>query len=273
MQPHLLKQQWNKQGYLVIPQLFSSVLVEELRTICNRIFQQWVNHSSEPEKFANLTNLAFLTEPDYFIDDPEKLIVLLNAIAHPKILNILAQIVEPDLIFHNTQYFFNPASYTRNGDWHRDQQFTADDEETEQLRMKTTVGIHVHIAFLPDNNLEYIPGSHQRWDTPQEREIRKGLNGKQPNSSEILNSHRINLNPGDAVFFDAWGIHRGNYIAEIPRQTFDIIYGTFCDWCIPSPTCFLQPNLLDKLTPQAQAFFQKFINTYHHHWIKANVSF
>ncbi len=270
MQPYLLKQQWNEQGYLVIPQLFSSGLVEELRTICDGIFKQWVNQSSEPEKFANLTNMAFLTEPHYFIDYPEELTVLLKAIAHPKILDILDQIVNPDLIFHNTQYFFNPASYTRNGDWHRDQQFGAPNEEIEQLRMKTTIGIHVHIAFLPDNNLEYIPGSHQRWDTPQEREIRKGLNGKQLNSSEMLNSKRIYLNPGDAVFFNAWGIHRGNYIAEIPRKTFDIIYGTSCDWCTPSPTCFLQPNILQGLTPQAQAFFQKFINTYQQQWLNAN---
>ena len=68
MQSHLIKQQWKKQGYLVIPQLFNSVLVEQLRTICDRIFQQWVSHSPDPEKLANLTNMAFLTEPYYFIN-------------------------------------------------------------------------------------------------------------------------------------------------------------------------------------------------------------
>lgn len=271
MELNLLKHQWEKHGYFVIPQLFESDLIEELKTICDRIFQAWINHSSDPEKFANFTNMAFLTEPCYFIDYPQELTVLLNAIAHPKILSILAQIIDQDLIFHNTQYFFNPTSYTRSGDWHRDQQFAVPDEVTEQSIMENNVGIHVHIAFLADHNLEYIPGSHRRWDTPQEREIRKGLNGKKPSSSEMLNSHRIYLNCGDAVFFDAWGIHRGNYIADIPRRTFDIIYGTSCDWCIPSPTCFLQPNLLKQLTPQAQAFFHKFIHTYHHYWIKENI--
>lgn len=262
MNQNSLRNQWNEQGFIVIPQLLETAEVRKLQMICDRIFQDWLQESSTPEQAANFTNLAFLTEPRYFIHHPEELPVLLNAIVNPKILDILNQIVDEDLLFHNTQYFFNPANHTRAGDWHRDQQFDAPDEDTEKVRMKQSIGIHVHIALIPDSNLEYIPGSHQRWDTPQEREIRKGLNGKKPNSSAIPNATRIHLNSGDGVFFDAWGIHRGNYIADVPRRTFDIIYGTLADWCPPPPTCFLQPNILQGLTLESQNFFKRLINVF-----------
>lgn len=267
MNPITIKTQWDKDGYAIIPQLLDIIQIEKLQRICDRIWEQWVRESLAPEKAANLTNMAFLTEDRYFINYPSELQFLLNVIASPKIINLLYHISERELLFHNTQYFFNPASHTRSGDWHRDQQFDAPDEETEQARMRDTIGIHLHIAFLPDRNLEYVPGSHKRWDFPQELEIRKGLNGVEKNSLYMPNAQRIHLQPGDAVFFDAWGIHRGNYIASIPRRTFDIIYGTPADWCLPSPTCFLQQNTLAGLAEPTRAFFHKFIETYQDKWL------
>ncbi|MEB3282969.1 MAG: phytanoyl-CoA dioxygenase family protein [Lyngbya sp.] len=266
MNPENFKQNWNKNGFFIVRKLLGLSEVEGLKLICDRILNQWIIQSKNPEKTANLTNMAFLTEPRYFSEYPQQLTRLLNLISSDKILDILENIFDFPLLFHNTQYFFNPANRTRPGDWHRDQQFDAKTEEIERLRMQNTVGIHVHIAFLPDNNLEYIPGSQCRWDSPEELNIRKGLNGKPKNSEDIPNSTRIHLDVGDAVFFNAWGIHRGNYIAEIPRRTFDIIYGTIPDWYTPPPTCFLQENIFAELTPRQQLFFQRFIESYKNQW-------
>lgn len=265
MNSETLKEQWTEKGYFVVPKLLNFDRVLELRLIGDRILKQWIKESINPSESANLTNMAFLTEPSYFQQHPQQLTELLNIISEDKILDILENIFDFELLFHNTQYFFHPANKTRNGDWHRDQQFGAANEKIEQLRMQNTVGIHVHIAFLPDNNLEYIPGSPSRWDSPEEIEIRKGLNGK-PKNSTLSHATCIHLDVGDAVFFNAWGIHRGNYIADIPRRTFDIIYGTIPDWYTPPPTCFLQENILAELTPRKQLFFQRFIDTYKNKW-------
>ncbi|HMF56533.1 MAG TPA: phytanoyl-CoA dioxygenase family protein [Pyrinomonadaceae bacterium] len=269
-----IKREWDENGYVVVPQLMDAARTEEIRSICDRVLEQWISESTDAGRAANSTNMAFLTEPRFFQKNPESLKLFLNFIADEKILSIIAHILQAEPLFHNTQYFFNPASDTRGGDWHRDQQFGAPDEETEKVRMNRTVGIHAHIAFLPDDNLEFVTGSHARWDTPEELTIRKGLSGAKKNSSEMPNAHKIHLNAGDAVFFSAWGIHRGNYVAGVPRRTFDAIYGTPPDWEIhwytPPPTCFLQKDLLDGLTPQAQNFFGRFIETYKDRWLRGN---
>jgi hypothetical protein len=75
--------------------------------------------------------------------------------------------------------------------------------------MMSQIGVHVHIALVPDDNLEIISGTHIRWDNEREYEIRKSLNGKKPND-EIHGSTKIPLNAGDACFFSAWCLHRGN---------------------------------------------------------------
>lgn len=267
MNSEAIKSRWEQDGYVVVRGLFDSTRTEELRQICDRVLEQWLEESTQPEEAANSTNMAFLTEPRYFRQHPEHLKILLNAIADEKIFGVLEHLLKTGPLFHNTQYFFEPRSYSRGGDWHRDQQFGATDEETEKRRMLETVGIHAHIAFLPDNNLELVPGSHARWDTPEELRIRKGLNGLEKNSPAMPGAQRIYLDAGDAVFFSAWGIHRGNYLAGMPRRTFDAIYGTKPGWNTPPPTCFLQTGVLDDLTPQAQKFFRRFTDAYREKWL------
>ena len=51
---------------------------------------------------------------------------------------------------------------------------------------------------------------------------------------------KINLKPGDAIFFDGYGIHRGNYFADKPRQTLALLYGSPVDWHTPQISFFWQ---------------------------------
>lgn len=59
-------------------------------------------------------------------------------------------------------------------DWHRDSQFGQPDPELECRRILTTTSVHVRVALEDDDRLEIVPGSHRRWDTPEELQIRKG---------------------------------------------------------------------------------------------------
>ena len=120
--------------------------------------------------------------------------------------------------------------------------------------------------MIPDDNLEIVPGSHTRCDTREELEIRKELNGKN-NTSEMPGSTKIVLNPGDTLFFDGFTIHRGNYFVDKPRRTMAMLYSSPVDYHTPPPTCFLDPGILDNLSPEVKQFFQDFINTYKSRWL------
>ncbi|MEJ7712713.1 MAG: phytanoyl-CoA dioxygenase family protein [Pyrinomonadaceae bacterium] len=258
--------EWTAKGYFVVPQLFDARLIRELKVICDDVFQLWLAESADPQKAANQTNMAYLTELRYFERQPERLNMLLGVIAHEKILHIFRKTFDVEPLFHNTQYFFEPASVTRSGDWHRDQQFGAPNVEAEKAAMSQK-GFHAHIAFVPDDNLEIVPCTHARWDTQQEFEIRKGINGRAPNADDMPGAVRISLEAGDACFFSAWSIHRGNYVNGKVRRTFDVIYAASAsDEYTPPPMCFSQSEVLDGLSGPTRLFFQRFINAYKEKW-------
>lgn len=259
------KNEWKRQGYFVVPQLFDTSLVGTMREICDDILEQWLEESLEPEEAANYPNMAYLTEARYFKAHPERLATLLEAIAHEKIIGIFEDVFDAEPLFHNTQYFFEPATNSRAGDWHRDQQFISPEAEAEKAAM-SHVGLHVHIALTPDDNLEIVPGTHARWDTPEELEIRKGLNGKKRNDP-LPGAIRVSLEAGDGCFFSAWSLHRGHYLAGKVRRTFDVMYGTAPSRIYtPPPMCFLDANALDGLKPHAHLFFERFIKAYTDKW-------
>ena len=266
MSPEPLRDAYERDGFVVVRQIFDEARVAVLREVCDEIFAQWVAESGDPAAARDYTNMAFLTEPRFLERHPHRRTVLLSAVADERVLGVISQLSERELLFFNTQYFFEPAKGTRSGVWHRDQQFDAPDAETERERMRSTAGLHAHLALERDDHLEYVPGSHARWDTPAELRIRRGLAGAATNSDVMPGARRIRLEAGDAVFFSAWGIHRGRNVAGRVRRTFDVIYGTPPDWMTPPPTCFLRPGALEGLTPAARAFFTRFVETYKERW-------
>lgn len=266
------KREWDERGFFVVPQLFDASVVEKMREICDDIRQQWLAESPRPEEAANYTNMAYLTEARYFKKHPEHRTTLLEATAHEQTLDIFKRVFAVEPLFHNTQYFFEPACETRAGDWHRDQQFISPDPAAEKA-MLSHVGVHVHIAFVPDDNLEIVPGTHARWDTPEEYEIRKNLNGRKRNE-DVRGATRISLDAGDACFFSAWSLHRGHYIAGKLRRTFDVIYAASpAANYTPPPAGFLEPGMFDELKPQTRAFFKRFVEAYRERWARGEYEY
>lgn len=260
---------FKQEGYVIIPQLFAREQVSELRLICDRILSQWFERFPRYKQRPRKKNCSQLTDLYYYFKgDREQLIFLLNTIANPRVLSILKYICDRQLLFHDLQYFFNPLHTSWRGYWHRDLQVIAPDDATEKRRLFNINDrfIRVNIALIPDDNLEIVPGSHTRWDTKEELEIRKELNGKN-NTSEMPGSTKIVLNTGDAVFFDGFSIHRGNYFVDKPRRTMAMLYSSPVDYHTPPQTCFLEPNILDYLLPEAKIFFQDFVNIYKTRWL------
>ena len=257
-----ITRRWNDSGLVVIPRFLDSREILDLRRICDQVLRKAI--AEAPDR-ANVSNIAFLTERRYFRSSEADLLRLLEFIADKRIITLLTHLAGELPLFHNTQYFYNPVGTSWDGDWHRDTQFLAPDVALEQQRMKLHTGVHFRVAFLADSQLEYVPGSERRWDLPDELGIRKGSHPSRP---DMPGRRKIELGPGDACLFHAWGIHRGTYRADIPRRTLDIIYGWggACDYCPPPPMCFTDQDFVARLSSSARKFFEHFIKTYRSYW-------
>jgi hypothetical protein len=257
-----ITKRWNDAGFVVIPGFLDHEEISKLRSTCDQVLREAIAES--PDR-ANASNIAFLTERRYFRSSEAGLLRLLEFIADLRIVTLLNHLAGEPPLFHNTQYFYNPASTSWDGDWHRDTQFLAPEVALEQQRIKRHTGVHFRVAFVDDSQLEYVPGSERRWDLPEELDIRKGSHPSRP---DMPGRKKIELGAGDACLFHAWGIHRGTYRAEIPRRTLDIIYGWggACDYCPPPPMCFTDEDLLARLSSSARNFFEHFIKTYRSYW-------
>jgi hypothetical protein len=260
-----IAENWRSEGFAVIPEFLAAHEIDILRRICDQVLEQSIE---EDPRRAAARNIAYLTERRYFESRGADLLKLLEFIADERIVSLLSHIAGEMPLFHNTQYFHNPTQ-SHDGEWHRDTQFLAADEALERQRMKQHAGVHFRVAFLPDRQLEYVPGSERRWDTSEELSIRKGDN---PTRADMPGRTTIDLAPGDACLFHSWGIHRGTYRAKIPRRTLDIIYawGGVCDYCPPPPMCFTDTEFLTKLSPRTQSFFGYFIRSYETYWKQSN---
>ena len=249
-----IRYQFNREGYAIVPNIFNTHQIMYLRKICEAVFNDWENSSSQQKRKLNKKSLDLFKKAEYFLDYPEQLKFLLNTIVDKRIISILKCICERQLFFNGIVYFFNPRGISWHGDWHRDGQLVAPDDEIEKSRVFSSSFIRVHIALINDDFLEIVPNSHSRWDTTEESEIRKGLNSHN-NSDSMPYSHRVHLNPGDAVFFDGYSIHRGNYLKDKPRRTLAILYGSHVDWFTPTLNDLIRSQISTNLPLRKQTFF------------------
>ncbi|KAJ5371097.1 uncharacterized protein N7496_007189 [Penicillium cataractarum] len=94
--------------------------------------------------------------------------------------------------------------------WHRDDisEKASAEEELRQLAAKSPGGRQSHaqynLALCPDASLIVIPGSHRRARTDIERNA-------DPYESVLPDQLVVQLQPGDAVFYDSNILHRGVY--------------------------------------------------------------
>jgi ectoine hydroxylase-related dioxygenase (phytanoyl-CoA dioxygenase family) len=265
---------WTTEGYCLIPQFLSRDAISRYRRIADRVYEQWWSTTFGAGQRAKASNMASLTEPPYWGDHPQELTDLLELIAHPQILGLLTAWYGQPPLFHNTQYFIEQRDDAWDGEWHRDTQFLAAEAELERARMQAGTGVHVRFAFEADSCFQIVPGSHARWDTPDEWAIRRHSD-PQVRSGDMPGARTIAMQPGDMLIFQAWSVHRGRYAPLPPRRTLDIIYMAtgVCDYCPPPPSSLTDPAVLAALNPQARAFYARFGETYRPFWERGEVGF
>lgn len=274
-----IREQWETQGYLVIRGIYDPGRAERLLSICEQILDRWRVHNPEndtPGGGPDTVVMRHLNHPGYFKDHPWWRIEMLEAAADARVLDVARAIFDEEPLFRCTSFFFNPLEGGRDGNWHRDSQFSTPDEEKEKAlieeRSKSTAGIQMQIALWPSDDVEYVPGSHLRWDTPEEYYIRRADDKSHNESNDMPNALRLALEPGDAALFNPMGLHRGRYHVDRKRRTFMLTYTPasklFYDYFSHQPW-FMQPGYLDGIQPATKRFFQRFIDAYEKDWIAA----
>ncbi len=165
-----------------------------------------------------------LSDPHYFVGYKAQRLLFFQTIASHRLTQIIDSMFDDGIYFHNTQLFFNPLENKRLPYWHRDMQYSPIDDSVLKNEQQNMVSLHVRIPLIQEQGIELIPGTHKRWDTELEREVRLELNGHK-NSEDLPGSVLIELMPGDVLIFSAQMIHRGNYRLNESRKSLDLCIG------------------------------------------------
>lgn len=216
---------YNKKGFALVSHFLDNNELERISPAVERFHESWKldNHSFYQEKAVNsadLTGTKYLAENDRM--------KLFQLISSDKLMDIVSSLPFRQAAFMNLQLFFNPVNLKQKNYWHRDPQYHLSIEEQKQALEGPEI-IHFRIALEDEPGIELIPGSHRRWDSEEELNIRLELSG-QTNHQEITTGLSIPLKKGDLLVFSANMIHRGLYGNK--RLALDILF------------CEAQPHLM-----------------------------
>jgi hypothetical protein len=268
--------QWRRDGFVLVRSLFDPARAARLCALCDDVLTQWNAcdpQTGQPGARPDATVMRHLNHSAYFVGRPDDRAELLAAAADPDVLRVVAAIFDEAPMFRCTSLFFNPSGVSVDGNWHRDSQFSRrdDDAEWEMLRAAGSggTGMQLQVALAPSEDIEIVPGSHLRWDTPAEYAIRKADGGANSRSNDMPGALRVRQSPGDAVLFNPNAIHRGRYRSEILRRTLMLTYTRrsepWSDYFSTQPW-FLEPGYLDGLDAPARRFYEEFVAQYRTDW-------
>ncbi len=207
---------YNTDGYTVIKEFLTPGEIKPIKDILQEFHDLWINDNSEFYSSKAL-NSAYLTGKKYLSDNKRQM--LFNLIASSKLAAIYTSLFSIQPMFMNTQLFFNPVNLQQANYWHRDPQYHLSAVQ-QQEALKGPAVVHFRIPLADEPGLEVVPGTHKRWDTEEELDIRLGDGGKK-NHRDLSTGVKVNLDAGDLLVFSANMIHRGLY--GMDRFAFDVL--------------------------------------------------
>lgn len=212
-------------GFKLIPNFIDSASLLQMNGILRKFHQAWLVKNKEVYRKGAI-NSAYITNGEVL--SASNRLDLLKFVSSQKLVSEAKRFLGDDIRFFYTQIFFNPLNELQKNYWHRDIQYTgqSEDEQRKTIEERRSQVIHLRLALADENGIELVPGSHFRWDSTEELNIRQSKNGKTV-SDNIAGAEKVSLSRGDLLVFDANIIHRGIYGKE--RFSFDILF------CKPFP--------------------------------------
>ncbi|MBX3226844.1 MAG: phytanoyl-CoA dioxygenase family protein [Labilithrix sp.] len=209
---------FREHGFFVVPGFFVAAERTTLRRACDDALRHVRERSQETGHTT--PSISLLTDPSCF----ERAAGAMELVGSSRVCALLRGLSLPGEEetprLKDVQYYHEQTRRDWDGDWHRDSQLGRPDLELERTIVQTTTAVHFRVALEDDDRLEIVPGSHARWDSPEELRIRKGRD----RTTTMPRAARVVLRAGDACVFHAWSIHRATYRRDPPRRTLDALY-------------------------------------------------
>ena len=242
LNPSQLYNNYQEQGYFVIRDYFTSAEIESLREVVLKFHQLWKKDNAEFYKDVAF-NSSLITGSEYL--GPDDRVKLFNFISCKKMMEIVDAVIKNNPAFMNTQLFFNPINPELKDFWHRDCQYDHDIDMQKVVIHETQV-VHLRVPLFDELGMELVPGTHKRWDSEEEFNVRQEEKGRLSNES-LSTGKQIKLAAGDLLVFSADMIHRGLY--GMDRLALDILVfdsaGDFADYI--DPDCLPDNAMLEQI--------------------------
>ena len=237
-----MRKEYEKNGFVLVENFLNKSEVGQMLDIVNTFHENWVidNYSFYKEKAINS---AYLTGTKYL--EKHERIKLFELVASDKMINIVLSLPFANPAFMNTQLFFDPVNPDQENYWHRDAQYHLSIEEQRRALDGPEV-MHFRVALKDEPGIELVPGSHRRWDSDEELNIRLEKSGKR-NYHNLTTGSSIPLKQGDLLVFSANMIHRGLYGNN--RKALDVL---FCEaqpefFKFADSDCLPDESIIEKL--------------------------
>ncbi|KID33670.1 phytanoyl-CoA dioxygenase family protein [Pseudoalteromonas flavipulchra] len=210
--------EFDECGYVIKHNFIPSGELNKIKQVVLAFHHAW--RADNNDFYQNrAVNSAYLTAPKYLGE--QQRLVLFQFIASTPLVSLATSIFSGEFRFMNTQLFFNPVNATQLNYWHRDPQYHLTLEEQKQALLSGPEVVHFRLALEDEPGIELIPGTHKRWDTVQELNVRLEQSGHH-NHESLLEGKTIPLKAGDLLAFSANMIHRGIYGKN--RLALDILF-------------------------------------------------
>jgi ectoine hydroxylase-related dioxygenase (phytanoyl-CoA dioxygenase family) len=237
-----LHSQYDDQGYFVIRNYFNASEISSLRKVVLKFHELWKQDNAKFYR-EEAFNSSLITGVQYL--DCDDRVKLFNFISSKKIMDVVESVIPANPAFMNTQLFFNPVNPQQKDFWHRDCQYDHDVAAQKKVIHETQV-LHLRVPLFDELGMELVPGTHKRWDSEEEFNVRQEIKGR-VSSESLSTGKKIKLAAGDLLVFSADMIHRGLY--GLDRLALDILVfdpvADFVDYvdddCLPSI------SMLDKI--------------------------
>lgn len=229
-----LKEQFEKKGFVIVDVL-SDNEITDFRRIMDAMLD--VNKTSSDSKKHDSTFQHFGDEiADFGNEQRQYYFHLLtkpgtepihHAFYHPKVLQIVEELIGPQLIVNNASILASNPGVNYQLGWHRDVIQIPENEIEDRLFSSERFhnSVQINLPLVEESALWVVPGSHNRPNTAEEDAAFNGTKHYAPLDADMPGGEIVLLNAGQAVFYNNNLIHRGlgeNTI--LPRRTLHMGY-------------------------------------------------
>ena len=211
--------QYEEQGFVQVTGLYCDDELKAVHEVLVRFHESWLKANAAFYQ-ERAVNSAYVTGTRFLNDEDRQ--VLFEFIGSKKISAILTSTLPGEVMFVGAQLFFDPANPEQKNYWHRDIQYNDLTIEEQKQSLKESNPLHLRIAMKPERGVELVPGTHRRWDTEEEFDIRMERNSRRVHE-DLSTGLAIEMARGDLLLFSAGMIHRGLYGGH--RFALDLLFG------------------------------------------------